>query len=175
MKLIKTKKLRGFTLVELLVFTAVASIVMILLLSILISFLKTRNTAKKLSALQDVASYVFNELTQEIHWNDVIEIPTMGSTANELKLIQNPGEPTETATTFGVSGDGQLLKNGQPISLLEVKVNSFTLINHAQSSDDIPLLEIFLGLEYKNSKPRILSEHKTAISLRKKGLTALEE
>lgn len=169
----KNQKPKGFTLVELLVFTVIAGIVMILLLSILISFLKTRNTAKKLSALEDVATYVFNELTQEIHWSDVVEIPTTDSTANELKLIQSPGEPTEVATTFGVNGNGQLLKNTQPISLPEVSVNSFTVVNHAQSEDEIPLLEIFLELEYRDSKPRILSEHKTAISLRKKSFQSL--
>lgn len=180
MKLIKKKKtIKGFTLTELLVFTAIASVVMVILLSILISFLKSRGTAKKLSALEDVASSVFNELTQEIHWSDAIDPDALPQL---LKLIQVQDDETELEVVFEVieSDDiGQLFKKvgGEPsipISLPEVDINSFTITNLAEP-DEIPLLEIQLELQYPDPQKTILSDYKTTISLRKKGFEALKE
>lgn len=154
------KLTKGFTLTEMLVFTAISAIVMVVLLSILMDFLRTRERAKKLSALQDVAVYIFNDLTQEIHWSDSIE-PEDFTSGHILTLVKEEQPPVRYEVI-----DKEFLKNGEPISLPEIKINSFTVTNQA-SLGDVPLLEIQLELQYPDPKIRILSEQSTMISLRK--------
>ena len=132
---------KGFTLVELLVFVAVGNIVIVFLLSIMISFLKSRNRAQKLNLLQDTAVYVFNELTQEVHWSE--DVLASGS---ELTLLQSRAdkedpetEPDILEVNFKID-DGRFVKtvaiNGvtesaTTLSLPEAEVASFLVTDIA--------------------------------------------
>lgn len=165
----KKQKTKGFTLVEIIIFTAVSGIFIVLVFSVLNSFLRSRTTARRLSALQETTTYVFNDLTQEIHWSDEAEPST-----NYLKLIQIESDETELEIIYQVDSQGRLLKNEEPISLPRVVVNNFTITNRAPE-DKVPCLEIELSLEYSGSKPKIVAENKTTISLRKTKLQFLEE
>jgi len=165
---------KGFTLVEVIIFMAVASIFIVLIFSVLNSFIKSRSTAKKLGTLQQTATYVFNELTQEIHWSDRIEPADL---PNTLTLIQIQPDDTEIEVTFSLL-DGQLRKetgpsSPEPISPPEVIVSRFEVFNRA--SGEIPCLEIKLYLEYAQSEPTVLAESQTTISLRKTKFKTSEE
>jgi type II secretory pathway pseudopilin PulG len=154
----------GFSLVEILIFTAVVSVLAVLLLATLSSFIKTFNTARKLSLLQDTTTLILNDLTQEIHWSDDAKITDNGN-QDELSLEIIDSDTGITATTDYSIDQGVLKKNGEPLTPNKVTVNTFDIVNR-DGTDSLPCLKIKIGLEYSQSKPQVSSEHSTTISLR---------
>ena len=130
------------------------------LLAVLNSFFKSRNTVRKLSDLQQVATYIFNQLTQELHWADAVEIIEDDS-LDELRLSSG-----EEEIIFRVDEEGRFLKNSEPIFPSETLVTLFKVTNLAQE-DEIPCFQVRVGVEYTGIKPKVVLENKTTISLRK--------
>lgn len=163
-------KNKGLTLIELLVYAAVAGIFIVLILSILNSFFKSRNTVRKLSLLENSLTLVFNDFTQEIHWSDDASINGDVLTLTQTETNDGSGQ---VEVEYKVS-NGQLLKNGNPITPPQVTVTTFEVKNVAPEGK-IKCLEITLELEHTGADPKILAENKTTISLRKTKFQTEEE
>jgi type II secretory pathway pseudopilin PulG len=161
----------GFSLAEILVFMALISVMVVILLSVLASFYRSRSTARKLSALQDATTFIYNDLTQEIHWSDAAEISPH---QDELILVQVQADGEIKQVDYWVDETGQLYKNDAPLTTAKVVTNRFEIINRAEP-DQVPCLEIQLGLEYADSQPKIIAEQKTTISLRKKKMELVND
>ncbi|MBN1263192.1 MAG: type II secretion system protein [Candidatus Pacebacteria bacterium] len=155
----------GFTLVEVLVFAAATSIFILLTFGTLTSFLRSRNRTKKLSQLQETNAYIFNELTQEIHWSSELDSDSL---PNELKLVQTQDEEAaiETEIIFRIDSQNRFLKNDAPISSPQVKVTDFQVANRA-AAGNIPCVSIYLRLEYPDLRQDLILENRTTISFRK--------
>lgn len=165
MKIFKDKytAIRGMSLMETLIFMAVVSIFVMTLLAVLNSFFKSRNTVRKLNILQNVTAHIFNQLTQELHWSDEVEI-IEGDFLDELRLVSG-----EEEIIFRVDEEGRFLKNDEQLSLSEATVTLFKVTNLAQEGK-VPCLQIRLKFEHADAKPEVVLENRTTISLRRKGL-----
>jgi len=173
--MIKNKKhlSSGFTLVEISMVLGISAVFLVLALGILNSFFQSRSRVKKINALQETTAYIFNQLTQEIHWSQAAVISDQGKKL-ALTFI-NPENQEEVESVFSLDANGRLLKNDAHLSSSEVIFNSFEVKDLIDEEDKVPCLQIKISLEYANGKPRIISENQTTISLRRYQFQSLEE
>jgi Tfp pilus assembly protein PilE len=163
-------KNKGLTFIELLVYITVVGILILLILSILNSFFKSRNTVRKLSLLENSLAYVFNDFTQEIHWSEDADITNSTLTLSQTEITN--GE-SQVDVEYKVVV-GQLRKDNKAITPPQVVVRDFEVKNVA-AAGKIKCLEITLELEHTGADPKILAGSKTTISLRKTQFKTVEE
>lgn len=154
------RKKRGQTLIVILIALAVGGMLMVGVLSILTSFYRTRHRFNKLNQLVTTGNHIFTDINQEVHWSLNAAV-----TGNELTLEQ---EKNGVPVTVTYSLDGPTLKKNStdPLSPEDIIITDFEVQNRAGACCP-PLIQIHLGLEHIDPKPKISLEKDTTISLRK--------
>jgi type II secretory pathway pseudopilin PulG len=109
---IKTKRLlSGFTLVELLVYMALMSIFLLVLLDIFTTILNTKLASESTSGISQDSRYILSKLSYDVNNSDSISTPTLGSTSAILQLTASG-----SANTYALSG-GNLVKTQGGVSM----------------------------------------------------------
>lgn len=118
---------RGFTLVELLVYMALMSIFLLVLLDIFTTTLNFKLSSESSSAISQDASYVLAKLSYDINNAESITTPAPGVTGSTLQLVTGG-----VSSTFSLS-NGNLVKTigGVSMSLnsLDTGFDSITFKN----------------------------------------------
>jgi type II secretory pathway pseudopilin PulG len=103
----KKNRQMGVTLTELLVYMALLSIFLVVLLDIFTTTLKTKLSTESTSALNQDSRYIFAKLSSDIGNADSIITPTLGATSGSLQL--SSGGATNT---YALSNGDLLLTSG---------------------------------------------------------------
>jgi len=106
-----TKKQKGFTLVELLIYMALMSIFILVLLDVFTTTLNTKLASESTSGISQDSRYILSKLSYEINNADIITSPPLGSTSASLQLTASG-----SASTYGISS-GNLVKTTGGVSM----------------------------------------------------------
>lgn len=105
------KMQKGFSLVELLIYMALMSIFLMVLLDIFAATLNTKLSSESTSVVSQDSRYVFSKLTYDINNADSVILPVPGATSTGLQ-IDNSG----SISTY-VLNSGNLVKTAGGISM----------------------------------------------------------
>jgi prepilin-type N-terminal cleavage/methylation domain-containing protein len=118
---------RGFTLVELLVYMALMSIFILVLLDIFTITLNTKLASESTSALSQDSRYILSKLSYDVNNADSITSPSLGSTSASLQLVASG-----SAVTYA-SNSGNLVKTVSGVSMnmnsIDTKLDSISFKN----------------------------------------------
>lgn len=143
--------LRGFTLVELLVYMALLAIFLIVLTDILVSILNVRTESEATSLVEQDGRFIIARLSHDINQASTINIPaTTGGSGGTLEIVINSDNHT-----YSLSGNKLQLTNVLGTNNLngsETKVTSlnFQRVGNATGKDTI---RINMAIESTTVRP----------------------
>lgn len=157
-KCFNEKMKRGFTLIEVVVYTAVLFVVMTVIISFLLWAMQARNKSGAMREVLDNTQRIMSVISYEIKGAKSIYTPTTASTQLSLETLKYPpaGEETSYIDFYLASSTIFLKKESQnPIALnsdrVEIKGLNFDIIF---ATDTTPSVRISLELMYKNPNNR---------------------
>lgn len=107
MKILKTKKLvkqNGFTMVEMLIYMAILSVLLVSLTEMFVSIMQVKIDADALSAIEQDSQFVYARMVYDINRADSISTPASpGQTASTFSLVI-AGE----TYTYSINGSNEL-------------------------------------------------------------------
>lgn len=106
-------KMRGFTIVELLIYMGLMSIFLTVLLGIFTAALKTKLASQSTSAISQDSRYLLSKLSYDINNADSVTSPALGVTGSTLQLVASGS----AITYANVSGNMTRTAGGVPMNL----------------------------------------------------------
>lgn len=144
--MIKQKIQKGYSLLELVIYIAIFSMVAIIIIQSLLYSIRTYAIAQSYRRLQSDGELVLERLTRDIRNTENTATGTFGGTASTL-LLELPTESSTVQTTYQIQ-DGILTAttNGTSVALTgdDVVVEGFTV--HSLSSAEGQALRIRIAL-----------------------------
>ena len=140
---------RGFTIVELLVATAVFSIVVMVVSGVFISAVGSQRKNVNNQEVLDNARFVLEAIGRSVRQSD---ITTADGTSSTLAV----NHPVKGAITYSLNAvTGQVLENGVGLSASSVFVERLSFVVSGSAATDLlqPRVTISLGIRNKNQKP----------------------
>ena len=124
---LKINNLRGFTIVELLIYMSLMGIFLIVLLDIFTTTINSKLASESTSALNMDSRYILSKFTYDINNADSVTVPVLGVTGSTLQLV-NGGVTYTYASNSGnltkTSGGVEMNLNG-----LDTELNSLSFKN----------------------------------------------
>ena len=119
----KIKKIKGLTLIETIIYVAIFSMVIFMILSFSNIIINSRIQSQTILEVNNQGNKIIRTITQEVRNAKSINIPTVGSLGQTLSL--ETYDISKNPTTFSINGNGILTieegGNG-PIELINDKV-----------------------------------------------------
>lgn len=100
----KSESEKGFTLVELLLYMGIFSILLVVLLQIFTSILSVHAESQATSSVNQDGSYIMARLSSDIRRASAVVIPTLGASSNSLHITGNAIDET-----YALNGGNLLL------------------------------------------------------------------
>lgn len=151
MKNFKFKKEKGFTLLELLLYVGITSMILgILSLSILF-FISSRVKTQTITEVTNDVGRSLNLISKYIRNSKSINSPTPGNSSNTLNLEMS--DPSKDPTVITVSSGIITVKEGadSPIAITNELVEIIDLEFRNYSKTDTPgIIQIFINADHKN-------------------------
>ncbi len=136
MKIINKNQQSGFTLVELLIYVAVAAIILLALSQFFSLALSVRVKAQSVAEVEQQGTLVLTKMTQIIRNATAITTPISGATSTSLTITVPTG--VNSPTVFDVASGTLRIKEGtaSPINLTDshVAITNTTFSNFANGS-----------------------------------------
>ena len=161
------KKDGGFTLMEVLVYIGILSIIVVVIFSFLVSSIHYSSKAKVMREASDNARRAMQIMIYEIKEARTIYLPTSTSTQLSLETIHYlPTGERITYIDFYICGTQLCLKkeSQSPIPLTSDKVEVRKLVFTRVVTDQIPSVQIELEIDYKN--PHNRPEYQASVNLK---------
>lgn len=160
-----TKKTAGFTLVELLIYFALVSILFIQLTSLFITVLEAKQDAHATSAVEREGQFILSRLSYDIQRADQVQVPgSLGQQTDQIGLTI-AGQPTNYLLQ-----DGQLFlqRNGEMIPVSsEVEISNFSVTRIGNVGGKATLQVSFDATSYiQESSGQETRHYQTAIGIR---------
>jgi len=170
----KSKNLqRGFTLIEILFYFAVLSVVLTAIMSFSLQILNLSQKSENFHELQNSSTLITDKISTAIKEADSVDVGNSIFNANPGKLSLNMSNPAESPTAIYKSGDNILYKIGanEAIQLNSngTKCNNLTFqrLTYPKTSDQIVIdIECHPLNEELSSQNQTFNIH-TSVSLRK--------
>lgn len=149
------KNNKGFTLIELMLYTGIASVILLIIISFFQMTLASKVKNKTILEVEQQGMQVMQLITQTIINSEAITSPTPGnsSTGAVLDVVTLANDPT----VFDLSGGAIRITEGvgSPISLTSPLVNVDSLIFENLSKTDTPgILRVEFTISYINNTGR---------------------
>ncbi|MEK7620707.1 MAG: prepilin-type N-terminal cleavage/methylation domain-containing protein [Patescibacteria group bacterium] len=134
---------RGFTLVELLVSLGLASILLLVILSIFLSSIRSQTTQRSVAEVEQQGAMVMELITQTLRNAQAITSPAVGASASSLTV--DVVDATEDPTVFDLSSNQIRITRGvgSPITLtstlLTASAITFTNVSTTDSSGAVKI------------------------------------
>ncbi len=103
-KIFNLKFQKGFTIVELLLYMGIFSILLVVLLDLLTAILGVHTESQSTSAVDQDGNYIMTKLTYDIHRSATITPSTLGSPSNSMEFTG-----TGFDETFSIDGSNNLI------------------------------------------------------------------
>lgn len=167
LKCLNAKMMKGFTLMEILVYIVVLGIIIVAISSLLIWSIHSNTKAKVMKETLDNARRAMELMTYEIR--EAKSIYTSTTTLNQLSLETThylPAGEKNTFIDFFLCDSRLCLKkeSQNPIALTSDRVEVANLVFTQVLTGDIPSIQINLKVNYKNPTHR--PEYEASVSLR---------
>ncbi len=142
-KLLKTK---GYSLIELLVYIAILSLVFIVVIESLINSMKTYVVAQSYRRLQNDGELVLERITREVRSANLVPSGTFGVNPSSFSLEQDFGGTTKTISFAVVNGVLQMTDAGITTALTSNKtiVDSFIVHKVTGALDEVLRIQLVL-------------------------------
>ncbi|MFC1789381.1 type II secretion system protein J [Patescibacteria group bacterium] len=165
--MIIAKKNKGFTLIEMIVYIAILSVIVVALSSFLMWVLKANAKSNSIKEVLDSSRRFMEIITYEIKGAKSIYLPTTTSTQLSLETIRYfPDGENSTYIDFYLATSTIFLKKESqgPVAITsdKVEVNSLSF-SQIQSTSTFPSIQISLEISYKNPDNRL--EYTSSINL----------
>lgn len=161
------KNKKSFTLIELLIFMAIFSVLLLVLTDIITSALNVQLETKAVSSVEQDGRYILSRLSYDIHQADCVKQPTL-SVPTDHQMQINIGIPTYT---YSIVNNNLNLNNGTSNYVLnsyDSTVTQFNVTRISSSPSKLDTLKIGFTLKSKSqskSGPEI-KDYSTTIDLR---------
>lgn len=132
----------GFTLIEMLVVLAIGSFVLIAALSFLTNMLRIQKSSSQINNALVSSEVVFNQITNDVYASKEVKVYD-----TQLDLVLED----DTLVTYLLSGQGQITRNGQPLTHPTINAKQFRVIARSDPAPS-PLFEVKLTLETKSTQ-----------------------
>jgi len=146
---------KGFTLVELLLYIAISSTILMISVLFLQMLLESKVKNQTMSEVEQQGLLVMQLITQTIRNSENITLPTIGVSSNSLTL--DVLDVNNDPTIFGLLSDSITIKEGagEEIPITNSRVIASSLNFHNLSYLDTPgIVNISFTLTYKNPENR---------------------
>jgi len=159
-------KRNGFTLIELIIYVGIFSILIVMLSQLFLTTIEQQATYQTVSTLDRESRYVLNRLTYDIHRTEQIQNPgTVGSTSSTLRLVIDGNTYTYGTSTNRLAlihplGNDYLTSNEASISGL-----TFTRLGNSGGNNSIQVTFTLESQTVVRSQPR-RQTYQTTISTR---------
>lgn len=161
-----TRAQRGFTLVELMLYVALAGTLLLAMTLFFGQSLQARVKSQTMAEVDQQSQAALEEITQAVQAATAFTVPTHWAQASSLSLVMPAGGPTPTV--FAVSGGTLQITEGvgAPVALTNshVRITNFTVTDLSRSGTP-GIVQISFDTDYVSSSPRQeYSYHKTFVT-----------
>lgn len=146
---------RAFTLVEMLLYIAIASTVIITISALLFSMIIARDRTQIILEVEENGVQIMNQITQTVRNAVSVSVPTAGNTGTSLSLTVR--DSAKSPTIYNLTSNILQIKegSGQSINLTSNRVLVSNLIFTNLSSPSTPgIIRIQFRLTFNNSSGR---------------------
>lgn len=151
-----TTRVRGFTLVEMVLYVSVCAIILLSLSTFLSFLLSSRVKSQAITEVNQQGFQVMNLISGTIRNGRSIQTPAIGTSSSTLSLTT--AYPLLNPTIFSLSSTTLTIKegSGNPIALTNsrVQVSSLTFQNVSSASTTEKVIRITFTIDYINPQGR---------------------
>ncbi len=152
----KPHKLKGFTLVEMILYVSLCAIILLVLATLLSYLLSARVKSQAITEVNQQGFQVMRMMTQTIRNGKSLQVPSIGTSSSTLSITT--GNPLLNPTVFTASGTTVVIKEAGnsaiPLTNSRVKVSSLLFQNISSASSTERIIRISFILEYVNPEGR---------------------
>lgn len=146
-------RLKGFTLVEMTLYVAICSILLLALSTFLAFLLSARVRSQSITEVNQQGFQVMNMITGTIRNARSIQTPAIGTASSTLSLTT--GNALLNPTIFSVASTTVRIQEGSGVPVLltnsRVKVTGLTFQNVSSSSSTEKIIKISFTIDYSNT------------------------
>ncbi len=150
--MIKIRSQKGFTLVELVLYVSICSILLLTMSTFLTFLLGARVRSQAITEVNQQGFQVMNQITQTIRNGRNIQIPSIGVSSSTLSLTT--GNALLNPTVFSLNGTTFIVKEGSktaiPLTNSRIRVSTVTFQNVSSSSSTEKIIRISYTIDYVN-------------------------
>lgn len=155
MESIGSKKKKAFTLVELILYVALASMMVIVVAAYYGSILDVEQKSEAENTVDTEATFLMQSITQNIRNASAITLPTAGNSASSLTLVMTNSAVNPTVIDLN-AGDVRITEGvvptATPVSLKSNRINvtSLTFTNLTRSGSS-GIIRVAMTVSYNNN------------------------
>ncbi|HLD25401.1 MAG TPA: prepilin-type N-terminal cleavage/methylation domain-containing protein [Patescibacteria group bacterium] len=144
------KKIQGFTIIELLVYIALTSILISLMSQIFLATLGVRLESQSTTNVQQDGRYIMSRLSYDVRRATSIEVPLSGQTSSSLSLriFENGAYQTYT---YAVSNTDLMLSSGSDTDPLTSSGTTVESLSFRRVSETVEITLTLVGSEEVSS------------------------
>lgn len=146
---------KGFTLIEILLYVSIVSIMLLVMSAFLFSILQARTKFQTISEVDQQGIQVMQVLTQTVHNARKINIPVQGTTGTTLSV--DMADAGKTPAVFNSSGTNMQIKEGAgaivPLTSSKVAISDI-LFSNASRANTLGTIKFQFTLNYLNPSGR---------------------
>lgn len=161
MRCVDNKKLKAFTLIEVLLYVALISIFTLVLASFWGSVNEINARNKAMSAVNTEAAFILNTISRSIRTASAINTPTAGNSSSTLSLVKSANP-----TVFSINNGVLFIQEGAnptvQLSSNQVYVNSLSFTN-VTNTGTAGAVRIQLELAYVNESGKTVLDYSQTI------------
>ena len=161
---IQSKK--GFTIVELLIYMAILSVLLVMLTDVFSSIVNVRIESEATSAVEQDGDYILSRFMYDIPRATSITAPSLGSTASTLEIVIN-----SVTNTYSLSGGDLQINNSNGADQLNglhttVSNLSFKQVGKVGGTNSIQITYTITSKAIQNTGDASTKNYQTTIGLR---------
>jgi type II secretory pathway pseudopilin PulG len=147
---------KGFTLVELILYVSICSILLLTISSFLSFLLGARVRSQAITEVNQQGFQVMSMITQTIRNGRSIQVPSMGLSSSTLSIttgdvLLNPTVFSLSSTTVQIK---EASKNAVPLTNSRIRVSGLTFQNVSSGSSTEKIIRISYTIDYINPAGR---------------------
>ncbi len=148
----KIPSMKGFTLVEMVLYVSLCSIFLLTLSTLLTFLLETRVRSQAIAEVNQQGSQIMNMMTQTIRNGRSIQVPSIGTSSSTLSITT--AVPLRNPTIFDVSNGVMRIKEGSstgiPLTNSRIKVTAINFQNVSSAASTEKIIRISFTIDHVN-------------------------